>query len=170
MSQKSFAIKVTQDQITQRLKALLTVDNYKDAFLIRKVFPQYQKAQDLRFSTQNNHPDLEGEAWAQLSPKYAKRKPRKYRDFPFAGSKLMIGKAHLFQGVLGKTPYGRVLARGGTLTVSTGVEYAKYHDEGWSPLPQRKLTGFSKRFTTRIKSKWTKYVASIGGRRGTPTD
>lgn len=84
------------DRITKSLDEKVTRAKSAEAFLRLKIFPIYQKAQNERFMSGNT---TEGAAWPAISSTYASYKQKRYKGYPYGGSKVNIATSTLFYGV-----------------------------------------------------------------------
>ncbi len=94
-------LEVTHDGISEKLKTMLTRANGVSTFLQRVILPEYYKAQEERWETENAS---EGETWTAIKPGYAAYKKRKFASFPGGGEKLLIATGKLAFAATGRTP------------------------------------------------------------------
>lgn len=113
--------------VTKSLEAKLKRANLITAFLNRVIYPMYQNAQRLRWTSQNT---TEGPQWAALTSRaYAIRKAIRFASFPGGGQQLMIASGRLFNSVTGDDLADhKKLVEGNSLIILTSVPYAQYVD------------------------------------------
>lgn len=97
----STGISVTKDGIKQALNKMLKRSNQLAAYMQRVILPQYYRAQEQRWITENTS---EGAAWHPILPSYAAWKRRKYASAPGSGQKLMVATSRLSFAATGRSP------------------------------------------------------------------
>lgn len=117
--------------------------------------PAFQKMADHFAQMNNKQFDSEGGhyggGWDPLKPQYAKWKATKR---PGKGILEFDG---LLRESLTQRPFGVDEVTGTGMTVGTGVEYARYHQDGTDDMPARELLGRPTREDTKM---WAKMMHS----------
>lgn len=144
---KSF--RVLSDQITQRLKEMVTLADDSSGWLNRNLWRMYVNAQTQRWKTEG---ESENDPWPALSPKYAKYKLKAFKRYPGKGKRMMVATNRLLKSVVGKSSDTRKIVTKRTLRVMTAVEYAEYADEA------RNFTEFSRKFNRKMRREYLKYL------------
>jgi len=118
---------ISLDGITNKLNGMLSRANLVDGWLNRVAYPQIIQHQRQRWMTEGAS---EGEQWKPLNPKYRLRKLSQFRDYPGAGTKMLIATGKLVDSITGdnKTDHYKIVS-GKCLEMGTKVSYAKYVDE-----------------------------------------
>jgi hypothetical protein len=127
----SAGITTARTGITDRLKAIMTRVNDIRPVLNNRVYKIYQDAQIARWNTEGWS---EGRLWPRLNPEYAKRKAKKYAEFPYQGTKMMVATGTLLQAVVGtnQTYHRKIVDQQGIrifLSQADGFLYAGFAND-----------------------------------------
>jgi hypothetical protein len=90
---------VKADGISDYLNGMLNRTQTIQTFLRRVIYPQYTRAQERRWMTENMS---EGSRWTALAPGYARSKRTRYASYPGAGEKLMVATGALSFAAVGR--------------------------------------------------------------------
>lgn len=92
----SDGISLIKDGMNERLKQMLSRAQSTKASA--RLYPLYQKLQVERFMSENTS---EGDQWRPLTPVYAKRKLKQFKQWPGHGTKTLIASSTLAGAVIG---------------------------------------------------------------------
>lgn len=141
--------RVTHDGISDALNGMLSRAQTIQTFLRRVIYPQYTRAQERRWMTENME---DGARWAPVNALYARRKRSRYASYPGAGEKLMVATGRLSFAAVGRGAGAYRMITNDKFVVGiddTVVPYAKWAAE------TRPVMEFS---DDRVRS-WTKQVS-----------
>lgn len=121
------SLKLVRNDLEKRIRSVISESGRLRAFLNKDIYRIYQKAQDLRWRSENRS---EGERWAPVSDEWNRRKIRdRIRDrsrFP-GGPRRMIHTAELSRSVIGiKLDHHRKIVTNRAITIATTLEYAGF--------------------------------------------
>lgn len=122
-------METTKDGIRESLAGMLNRTNAMSAFLQRVIYPEYIRAQERRWETENAS---EGATWIPLQSAYATYKKTKYASFPGSGEKTMIATGKLSFAATGRSRDGYKLITNTSFVVGISDEaipYGKYAAE-----------------------------------------
>lgn len=88
-----------QDGIKDAIEKALSRQLTMRAYLNKVAYAQYQKAQIVRWQTENSS---EGPKWPDLNSRYAERKKVLFTDFPGGGHAMMIATGKLSAAAMGQ--------------------------------------------------------------------
>lgn len=112
-----------ESTVVARMEAILDRAIQPQGFINRVIYPMYQKAQIERWQTEN---ESEGKRWKPLNPDYREAKKRIYREYPYAGTRMLIATGTLFKSVVGTmASFHRKIVTMDGLVVMTTVPYAQ---------------------------------------------
>lgn len=144
------SFKKTSDGILKRLDGMVSRSKDVRVVLNRTIYKMYQEAQIKRWDTENTS---EGRRWTRLSEPYRLRKLKKYANYPYGGTRILIATGTLLQSVVGGSQkYHRKIVRRDGLTIHTTVPYAPDVAE------KRPFMEFSRKTTASWQREILKYL------------
>jgi len=87
-----------EDNISKKLTAMISRKSMIRSFLQTYLYPHYIEAQTIRFQTEGAS---QGKGWPALSPAYAQRKLKLYKDMPGGGRRINVATGTLMMAILG---------------------------------------------------------------------
>ncbi len=155
-------------QVDAQLKALLDPQRLFEGWANRELMDIYGRAQLKRWQTEGAS---ERDKWKPLNAEYAKRKRKRFRDYPGKGTKMLVATGRLLASILPEEQRGiaggaaakgdfRKLIERRRVTLATTVEYAPWVDE------VRSFTKFGAEFGKSVAESFRKYLMrSVKGAR-----
>ena len=139
------SLKRLQTGVQDRLQGLMDRASGSQGFMLRVIYPRYQKAQLKRWMT-------EGPGWPPLTARYAAQKRVRFAAYPGSGRKMLIATDRLRQSVVGPHRDFRMHTTRTSMVISTAVPYAGWVDE------RRDFTTFDRATVQQWRDDLMEYV------------
>lgn len=154
----SIKLKISVNGIGEYFQQMAQRASVVDGWLNRVAYPEILKAQKQRWMTKGAS---EGNTWDEITPSYAKRKLRRFADYPGSGRRLLIATGRLAYSMTldnslrgpksTESDHGKIVGNN-RLEIESFVPYGKYVNE------DREFTTLGKETTKRLADMLHDYV------------